>query len=344
MELVGKPQTLRIMNRDAVETLIRACGPMTKAELSRRTGLSLVTVGKTVDELLGEGRIVPAGLGEPTGGRTARLYAFNRRQFCFLALYYVDGVFACALADAAGEIFCREDLPVSGDDVLAETLRCAGEMAVKAGGVPVAGAGVGVPGVVSGGVVTSIPALPSLEGVDLAAALENALGCPVLLENDLNLAAWGLYRDRFAQETDHLACLYLGRGVGCGLVLSGRIFKGSTDFAGEVGSLRMGDGTLEEAYFQVFKQLQQGDAAQYDRARLCLRKLAAAAVNAIACVLDPGLVAIRCRWLTEEDLPALAVDIAEAHRPRLLLVDDVQDQCLSGLLDLCMHSVLPSLG
>ena len=88
VEPVGKPQTLRLMNMDAVEALLRTRGPLTKPELSRLTGLSLVTVGKAVDELVAQGRVLPAGPGGPTGGRTAHLYAFNRRQFCFLALYY----------------------------------------------------------------------------------------------------------------------------------------------------------------------------------------------------------------------------------------------------------------
>lgn len=90
MDLVGKPQTLRVLNREAVEALLRACGPMTKAELSRRTGLSLVTVGKTVDELLAEGRIVSPGMGEPreavppgctpsTGGSSASWLSATRR-------------------------------------------------------------------------------------------------------------------------------------------------------------------------------------------------------------------------------------------------------------------------
>ena len=341
MDLVGKPQTLRVLNREAVEALLRACGPMTKAELSRRTRLSLVTVGKTVDELLAEGRIVSPGMGEPTGGRTARLYAFNRRQFCVMALSYEEGRFASALADAAGEIFYRVDLPVSGVDIVEEILDCVRELTGKAEGIPVARIGLGVPGVVSGGVVSQIPALPELEGVDLAAVLESTLGCPVLLEHDLNLAAWGLYLDRFSQETDHMACLYLGRGVGCGLVLGGRLFKGSSDFAGEVGSLCMKKGTLEEAFFQIRQQLLEGSG---DRAALRrqLAELAAAAVNAIACVLDPGLVAVKCQWLGEEDLPTLTGGIAGAHRPRLLLVEDVGEACLRGLLDLCSHFALPS--
>lgn len=136
--------------------------------------------------------------------------------------------------------------------------------------------------------MSQIPALPELEGVDLAAVLESTLGCPVLLENDLNLAAWGLYLDRFSQETDHMACLYLGRGVGCGLVLGGRLFKGSSDFAGEVGSLRLGECALEEAFFQIRRQLSEGSG---DRAALRrqLAELAAAAVNAIALRAGSGI-------------------------------------------------------
>ena len=171
VEPVGKPQTLRLMNMDAVEALLRTRGPLTKPELSRLTGLSLVTVGKAVDELVAQGRVLPAGPGGPTGGRTAHLYAFNRRQFCFLALYYYERRYTCALADAAGEIFCWEDVDIGAGPIVGETLDCIRRMRARAENIPLAAVGVGVPGVVSGGVVTSIPALPALEGVEFGAVL-----------------------------------------------------------------------------------------------------------------------------------------------------------------------------
>ena len=333
MRPVGKPQTLRRMNMDAVEALLRARGPLTKPELRRLTGLSLVTVGKAVDELVSEGRALPAGPGEPTGGRTAQLYAFNRRKFCFLALYYYENRYACALADAAGEIFCREDMAIGSDPIVEETLRCIRTMRDKTEGVPLAAVGVGVPGVVSGGVITRIPSAPGLEGVALGAVLEQSLHCPVWVENDIGLAAWGLYTDCFARESDHLAYLYFGKGVGCGLVLNGNRFKGALDFAGEVGSLPMGGRTLEERFWDIRSRLAAGD----ETARDWLLALLATVVDNLACVLNPGVVAIKCDCLSPQELKSLSgsLTVPAEHQPRLVMLGDVRLQCLQGVLRLC---------
>lgn len=336
VEPVGKPQTLRLMNMDAVEALLRTRGPLTKPELSRLTGLSLVTVGKAVDELVAQGRVLPAGPGGPTGGRTAHLYAFNRRQFCFLALYYYERRYTCALADAAGEIFCWEDVDIGAGPIVDETLGCIRRMRARAENMPLAAVGVGVPGVVSGGVVTSIPALPALEGVEFGAVLEQALDCPVWVENDIGLAAWGLYADRFAGETDHLAYLYFGNGVGSGLVLNGRRFKGSTDFAGEVGSLPAGDTTLEQAFLAA--------RAARDREQIC--GLVRTAVTSLTCVLNPGIVAVKCDCLSPADMQRMEqqLTVPAGHRPRLVLLGDVRRQCLQGVLRLCMENAGTAAG
>ncbi|WP_367924809.1 ROK family protein [uncultured Ruthenibacterium sp.] len=336
MNSVGKPRTLRKMNMEAVESLLRTCGPLTKPDLSRRTGLSLVTVGKAVNELIAQGRVLVAGSGGSTGGRKAQLYAFNHRQFCFLALYYYENRYACALADATGEIFWQEDWNIGDGPIVEQTLHCIEQVRQKAQDIPLAAVGVGVPGAVSGGVVTSIPSLPSLEGVKFGAVLERALNCPVWVENDIGLAAFGLYTDRFEKETDHLAYLYFGRGVGCGLVLNKRRFKGSLDFAGEVGCLPIEGTTLEQAFFHLRETLRPGETADPNR----LKTLVGLAVNSLSCVLNPGIVAVTCDGLGPQQLADIGRGLTAPpeRRPRLVLLEDVRRQCLQGVLHLCMQN------
>lgn len=350
MALVGKPQILRLMNKDILESYIRSHGPVSKPKLSRLTGLSLVTVGKTVDELVAEGRVLPEGTDESTVGRTAQLFVINRQQFCFLALYYNDGQYECTLADAMGDVFHKELFAVADDTIVEDTMRCIEVMRNLAAPVPLASIGLGMPGVVSEGILTNIPSLPMLEGLDLASVLEEHFNCPVYIENDINLAAWGLYVNEFEGETEHLAYLYLDKGVGCGLVLNGRIFKGASDFAGEIGSL-WPDGepskvsnALEQEFIAARQGLTASDSAgQPDQKRHFLEMIALL-VNNITCILNPGLIVIKCKLLSPDDLDLISglLSIEPQHRPKLVLIGDIHQQCLRGVLNLCMQNALLS--
>ncbi len=109
--------------------------------------------------------------------------------------------------------------------------------AVHAIGRPTA-VGVGVPGFVRDGVVLGSPNFPGWEGEDLRGRLAGALGVPVSLANDANVAALGAWRSRGASED--LVLLTLGTGVGGGLVLGGRLWEGSGGTGAEVGHIHVG--------------------------------------------------------------------------------------------------------
>lgn len=85
------------------------------------------------------------------------------------------------------------------------------------------------------GVVVNAPNLPSLQGYELASALEKALGRPVLLENDANAAAVGEQWQGAARGCRTIICLTLGTGVGSGIILDDRLWRGIDGTAGEIG-------------------------------------------------------------------------------------------------------------
>jgi len=94
-----------------------------------------------------------------------------------------------------------------------------------------------VPGTVNiaAGRVTRIPNVPSLDSFALTAALADALGRPVLLENDANAAAVGEMWLGAARGYRTIVCLTLGTGVGSGIILDGKLWHGANDSAGEIG-------------------------------------------------------------------------------------------------------------
>jgi len=125
------------------------------------------------------------------------------------------------------------------DEVVARVVAAVRECEAEAlkRGAHVGGVSVVVPGSVhvETGLVFNAPNLPSLQGYELAPALETALGRPVLLENDANAAALGEMWQGAARGCRTIICLTLGTGVGGGIILDGKLWRGADGSAGEIG-------------------------------------------------------------------------------------------------------------
>ena len=117
----------------------------------------------------------------------------------------------------------------------------AGIVEVREGhsGSTLAGVGVGVPGLIrlEDGVIAKAPNLPGWEEFPLRSKLEEALGLPVIVENDANAAALGEVWLGAGHNVDDLLLLTLGTGIGGGIISRGRILHGYLGMAGEVGHI-----------------------------------------------------------------------------------------------------------
>jgi predicted NBD/HSP70 family sugar kinase len=137
-----------------------------------------------------------------------------------------------------GEIVARaaEPVPPTGEALAARVAAIASELG---GGSPIAAAGVGVPGIPRGdGFAGLIAGAAGLSGAPLRRLLEDALGAPVAIDNDVNLAALAESR---ARGLDDLAFIAVGTGVGMGIISGGRLIRGAHGAAGELGQLPVGD-------------------------------------------------------------------------------------------------------
>ena len=218
-----------------------------------------------------------------------------------------------ALGDGDGAILARADEPVpaSGEE-LAARVAAVGRTLAGDTWDQVRAAGVGVPGIPAGdGFAGLIAGAAGLTGAPLRRLLEQALGVPVVLENDLNLAALAEHHVRGVAD---LAFIGVGTGVGMGIVAQGALLRGATGAAGEVGHLPFGDrlsagadglGPLEAVAGgaglaarwgsgtaqDVFAAAARGDA----RARALLDDQAralATAIRAVQALLDPSLIVL----------------------------------------------------
>ncbi len=150
-----------------------------------------------------------------------------------------------ALVDATGAVMAQRTLgtEVALTGLCAQILRLVSEFRAlaQAQSASVAGLCIGFPGVVHPQTqdIRMAPNLVEAEGLGLQAGLQAALGIPVQLENDVNLAALAELHARSDDKPHSLVLLSVGTGLGSGLVLQGEVWQGRNGGAGEIGALSL---------------------------------------------------------------------------------------------------------
>ncbi|MFI0409742.1 ROK family protein [Actinomadura sp. 3N508] len=237
----GTPRLLRELNDRAALDLLVQQGPLTRAQIGEHTGLSKVTASQLLSRL--EDRGLVAVVGSQAGGRgpNAALYAVVPSSAYVAGLEVgPDGVTA-GVSDITGHIVAQVTVDPNGADEPVRMVHAAVVKACRSAKVALSKLSafvIGTPGVVdpqSGDVQFSFD-LPSWhEGV--LAALRTDLRRPVTIENDVNLAAIAERAYGAARGADDFALMWLDRGMGLSVMLGGRLHRGRSGGAGEIGYL-----------------------------------------------------------------------------------------------------------
>jgi predicted NBD/HSP70 family sugar kinase len=235
------PEHARGHNRSLVLQTLFHQGAMSRADLSRETGLTRVTISDLVSELISDGFVAEMGMREASGpGKPAMLVDLDRAGHRIVGLDLSGSdAFIGAVLTLDGEIVVRRETPVpaGSDDVVAAVVALAQELVAESH-APVLGVGVGTPGVVDDrGVILTAPNL-GWAGFDLEGALRAALDLPVLVANDANAAVLAEYT--FGGAGADVLLVKVGRGVGSGLLAAGLPLRGSRFAAGEIGHVTVG--------------------------------------------------------------------------------------------------------
>ncbi|MEZ3159302.1 ROK family transcriptional regulator [Microbacterium sp. BWT-B31] len=246
------PEHARTHNRSLVLQTLFHGGAMSRADLSRETGLTRVTISDLVGDLIADGFIVEKGVREASGpGKPAILVDLDRSGHRIVGIDLSgNDVFLGAVLDLDGDIVARRAIPVpSGERLIEAVIGLAREL-VADSHAPVLGVGVGAPGVIDDhGVILTAPNL-KWAGFDLRGELEAALDLPVLVANDANAAVLAEYT--LGGAGDDVLLVKVGRGVGSGLLAGGQPMRGARFAAGEIGHVTVGtDGGPECACGKV---------------------------------------------------------------------------------------------
>ena len=246
----GPQSLLRSINSRAVLELIAVDGPLTRSELSRRTGLSKPSIGAMLAALLDRGAVHEVGQVSGRKGPAAVLYRVAPDCAWAIGVEIGHDRLRVAVADITGEVRARGVADVSRQRAaLVRQVRTLVGTTLREVGVgidEVSQIVIGVPAVVGsdGRSLTYADALPS-DGAGLGLALERVLPVPVLLENDVNLAALAERSLGHGVGVDDFVLVSLGVGLGVGVVLGGRLHRGASGAAGEVGYLPNSDATAQ---------------------------------------------------------------------------------------------------
>ncbi|HET9558759.1 MAG TPA: ROK family protein, partial [Actinomycetota bacterium] len=244
---VGTPSLLRAINARTILEHIQRTGPVSRAQVARDSGLSKPTVSLGLTALLDADLVREVGRSSGRPGPSAVLYELNPSAGWVVGIDVGRRRVRAALADITGTVVARRDEPARAAS--ARTL--IGQLGAIAHGLAAeAGIGwdevhhvtVGSPGVFepTRGAVTLAPNLPGWGRQGLLLRLRDELGSHIGVENDVNLAAEGERWRGLARDVRNFGFLSVGTGVGMGLVLDGKLYRGASGAAGEVGYLPIG--------------------------------------------------------------------------------------------------------
>ncbi|WP_052850335.1 ROK family transcriptional regulator [Streptomyces avicenniae] len=224
--------------------LLRDGGPSSRAQLGDHIELSRSKLAVEVDRLLQTGLVVGDGFAASRGGRRSHNVRLAP-QLRFLAVDIgatsIDVAVTGPELEVLGHLTEPMDVREGPVAVFERVLAMAAKLRDAGLAERFDGAGIGVPGPVRfpDGVPVAPPIMPGWDGFPVREALSQELGCPVMVDNDVNLMALGEQHAGVAHSVQDFICVKIGTGIGCGIVVAGRVHRGATGSAGDIGHIQV---------------------------------------------------------------------------------------------------------
>jgi len=238
---LGSRHLIRDLNRSIVLNMIKEHGPIGRAQVARRSGLSPASITKITGDLLAEGGILETDTGESSGGRRPILLEINPTGGYVIGLkvteYGVIGVLTDMTADVLEKQ--KDSLEGTSPEAVAACLASQVDSLCHAAGIPredVLGVGVGLSGLVNASQCLSRQN-PFLGWRDapIGGLLQSHVHVPVYIDNDVNTLTFAERLFGHGRGVDDFIVVTIGRGVGLGMVLDGQVYSGAHGGAGEFG-------------------------------------------------------------------------------------------------------------
>jgi predicted NBD/HSP70 family sugar kinase len=321
---------LRVMNERAVFERIRESGPVSRPQLAKATGLSKPTISLALADLERCGLVRPVGHRIGNTGRAAVLYEMRPEAGWVIAVDIGRAWIRLALANLAGEVVARRNEKSqagAAKTLVAQISKLVRSLAADAG-VPyerITFTVIGSPGFVDrhSGTIRLAPNLAGWGEPGVLDALREKLGPSFAIENDVKLATLAEQAHGQGKAVSNFVFVSIGTGIGMGIVIDGRLYRGWRGAAGEIGFLPLGEpdaasrsgmqrrGWLESVAAadgvvatarelgmsgrvtakQVFEAARNGEPRALEVVRIETEYLARA-IAALTSVIDPELVVL----------------------------------------------------
>jgi predicted NBD/HSP70 family sugar kinase len=251
MATVGSLEALRELNRLRVIDALRRHGTASRSDLARHTGLSRTTVATLVSELQARGLVVEQAARETQPGSAGRgrppiLLRLDQSAGAVVGIHFDHRHLRVAVADLSSTVLVERLAELDVDHAATTALDAASELveAVLAeAGIErahVVGAGAALSGPIApDGTVGSTVILPGWAGLNVADELSARLGLHVAVDNDANLGALAEVSFGAGRGFSDVIYVMVSSGIGAGIVIEGRLHRGVTGLAGEIGHVRV---------------------------------------------------------------------------------------------------------
>ena len=238
---LGNRDLMRAINRSAVLNTIKTYGPIARAEVARRIGLSPATVTGITADLIEGDLIFEKETGDSSGGRRPILLALNPSGGFVVGVKLTEQQAIGALTDLEATVIAKQADDLSGRDAIqvVETLSNLVTELVSLAGLPrskLLGVGVGLAGIVDSGrgLLRQSPFF-GWRDLPLRDLLQQKVNVPVYVDNDVNTLTLAEKWFGAGQGVDNFLTITVGRGVGMGIVVNGQFYRGARGGAGEFG-------------------------------------------------------------------------------------------------------------
>ena len=238
---MGNANNMKLRNQRSIINFLRQ-QPMSRADLSRRTGLTRAAISVLIDTLLGEGIVIEDQLVTGKVGRTSVTIKLNPEKYRILSINIARDICSVGLCDFSGDILMVEKFPQKKGVPAIQMLNCLCQKAFdflkEDGGVDrLLGVGITAPGSLDSmnGTILKPSNFEDWHQIEVASYFKERFACPVYIENNAQaLAMAERYYGAGVREESFLE-LIVDTGVGGGLILNGKPYKGIHGYCGEIG-------------------------------------------------------------------------------------------------------------
>ncbi|WP_059042148.1 ROK family transcriptional regulator [Paenibacillus rubinfantis] len=246
MKITGDQQLIKKMNKTIVLDTIRHRQPLSRADIAAAIGLNKATVSSLVSELIDSQIVTEIGPGESSGGRKPTLLLFNRSAGYAVGIDIRVNDLLAVLVDLEGHVILEKTVPLADftpDHVLDQIRKTIRQFSKKLPESPygIVGIGIGVPGLVDD--KSRVISAPNLDWnqVDLYESLAAEFGANLHIDNEANAGAIGEKLYGAGREAQNLIYLSIGIGIGSGIIVGGVLYRGTSNFSGEVGHMTVAE-------------------------------------------------------------------------------------------------------